>query len=471
MSFSTKLKKSAMASAIGLAVASVGASAITVVTNGNDMGEGSLRAALASGDNEIVVATDQDIMVMSPLTYTGSRPLTLTGTGQTISTMEDINILETSTSTTVVGLNFQGPGGFSIENQSAMDNPGKGIFVDVPDDQTGTIRLTLRDVAVRDVANHGVHVSDCNLADDCGSGGGGAGDGSPASIRVDLFHVTIENVGKGKQDADGLRVDERSTGSIIVNADMSDFILVGADGMELDEGQEGSVVANVTKSTFNGNGDYCDPALLGPALEEFLGGEPDEGEFEDSDGVTEADIPGPPMGFLDDICIEYAVDFYESGNVEAYEYAIDTDDGFDIDEAGDGTLVARIYDSEISANLDEGIDFDEEGAGSIITIFAGTTADDNSDDGYKMSEEDAGAVIGSAASATAMNNGGKGFVYEEEGVGNVEVELDGVMTAGNDDGDVGVEAVQEDTGVGSLTTRNSDIADGFELEGVDLIEE
>ena len=70
-----------------------------------------------------------------------------------------------------------------------------------------------------------------------------------------------------------------------------------------------------------------------------------------------------------------------------------------------------------------------------------------------------------------MNNGGKGFVYEEEGVGNVEVELDGVMTAGNDDGDVGVEAVQEDTGVGSLTTRNSDITDGFELEGVDLIEE
>ena len=68
---------------------------------------------------------------------------------------------------------------------------GKGIFVDVRDDQTGTININLKNVRVEGVANHGIHISDCNLADKCGSGSGGAGEGSSASINVVLDNVTI----------------------------------------------------------------------------------------------------------------------------------------------------------------------------------------------------------------------------------------------------------------------------------------
>lgn len=446
----------------------------TIVTNGNDAGVGSLREALASGATRIVIGTMQDIMITTPLVYDGQKSLTLIGNGQTVTTLEDITLFEASNGAnlSILGVNFQGPGGFDIENQSTAASPGKGIFVDLRDDQTGSVRLLLRDVTVSDVANHGVHVSDCDLADDCGGGGGGAGGGSSAQIIVSLDNVTIDNVGQGKFDADGLRVDERDDGNILLSATNSTFINVGADGMELDEGQGGNVRATVSGSNFSGNGNYCDPVLLQPQLDDFLDGEPEEAEFEDTDGITEADIPGPPTGFLDNGCIEFAVDLYDSGNVEAYEYAIDVDDGFDIDEAGDGSLAVTVTNSIVNDNLDEGLDFDEEGAGRIDVIIVGTSAEGNADDAYKMSEEDQGGVVGVVSNASATGNGGKGFVFEEEDEGIVDVIVDGTSASGNDDSDeTGIEAVQEDEGSGTLRVSNSDIADGFDLDGVELIED
>jgi hypothetical protein len=41
-------------------------------------------------------------------------------------------------------------------------------------------------------------------------------------------------------------------------------------------------------------------------------------------------------------------------------------------------------------------------------------------------------------------------------------------TSGNDDGELGLEVVQEDEGMGNLLVAASDIADGIEAEGVTL---
>lgn len=442
------------------------------VTNTADSGEGSFRAAMeaasaASGDHTIVVQADGNIAIGSPLSYSGAGALSIFGEGQTISGGNH-NLLEVTSGAdlTVSDLTFDGPGGFSIENRGDQSGTaGKGIFVKVDAAQTGTVSMTLNDVTVSNVANHGIHVSDCNLADDCGGGSGGAGGGSAASIMVMLNNVTVDTAGQGKFDADGLRVDERDEGSIMATILNSTFTRVGADGVELDEGQAGDVIVKSVGSSFIDNGDYCDPGLL----EAFMPAEP-EGEFDE--GTTQEDaIPGPITGTPDDTCIERAVDLYDDGSVEEYEFAIDTDDAFDVDEAGEGSIIAEVTNATITGNFDEGLDYDEEDAGNIQMTILGSNASGNSDDGFKHSEEGEGSVIFFVADSTSTENGGKGFVFEEEDGGDVNGSVVGVSTASNDDSDdTGLELVQDDDGAGVVTVTASDIADGIDDEGIDLVE-
>lgn len=489
------------------------------VTNADDDGEGSLRYGLEV-EQASKIEIDRKvgtIEILSTLTYAGEKSLSIKGRGATV--MTDLNVtllaLTRGADLKIDDLHFVGPGGFDIMNRGDLGmDAGKGIFVDVRDDQTGTVKLDLKKVSVRGVANHGIHVSDCSLADDCGSGGGGGGDGSPASISVKLDQVTVDDAGNGKFDADGLRVDERGEGDIKFDAKNSTFINVGADGVELDEGNDGNIIVKVKKSDFSANGIYCDPAIL----ERYLP-DPDEAEYDESEKVTENDIPGPVSGSPDDSCFEREVDLYDSGFVEAYEFGIDVDDGFDIDEAGDGSLVAKVDRSSINDNFDEGLDFDEEGDGSVFIDLDRTEANGNTDDGYKVSEEDEGGVYGKLKRVVAISNDGngivleeadegdlafsvdktetignadagieaveedegslaarlkrvvstdngeKGLLFEEEAEGDLKVSVDRTQTAGN--GEIGIEAAQEDPGKGELKVRKSDIADGFDLDGVE----
>ncbi len=441
-----------------------------LVTSTADSGAGSLRAALetaaaASEAQTIVVATDSDIMIETTLSYSGAAPLAVIGSGQIISSANNVTIFAVTQGAdlTMSNLGLVGPGGFDIENRGDADGPAvKGLFVDVRDDQEGVVFVSLNSVLVSGVAGHGIHISDCTLADDCGGGSGGAGEGSPASIELALVDVVVEDAAYGRFDADGLRVDERGEGDIIFSAVGSVFAGVGADGVELDEGQAGHVIATVTDSVFEDNGGYCDPEMLAAYMPDV-----DEAEFEEG-AVQEDAIPGPITGSPDDGCFEREVDLYDDGSVEAYEFAIDVDDGFDIDEAGPGDLDVTVIDSLMLNNLDEGFDFDEEDGGDIIAVYLGTEAAENTDDGYKMSEEGDGGVYGTAMYSLAMDNGGVGFVFEEEDGGDVEVVVLYTETSGNDDGELGLEVVQDDDGAGIASVMASDIADGIEAEGITL---
>ncbi|WP_342077877.1 hypothetical protein [Yoonia sp. SS1-5] len=470
----TKLKSTLLAgTTAAIALISSGALAQTdlLVTTTADSGEGSLRAALAAASEasdpaRIVVLADGTLNIDTTLSYDGTAPLTVVGMGQTVKTDANATLFAVSqgASIAISDLTFEGPGGYHIQARGDVDGQtaGKGIFVDVRDDQTETVFITLTDVTVKGVANHGIHISDCLLADDCGGGQGGAGDGSPASIHIALTNVEVNDAGNGRFDADGFRVDERGAGDIHFTAYGSLFTGVGADGVELDEGQDGSVIATVVDTAFTNNGGYCDPALLSGNMPED-----DEAEFEDGE-ATVADIPGPVTGSLDDRCFEREVDLYDSGNVEAYEFGIDLDDGIDFDEAGEGNIETVMINSVITGNLDEGVDFDEEDNGDIIVQFINTDASGNTDDGFKMSELDAGDVHGRMVGATAMNNGGKGAVFEEDQDGNLAVTAAYTKTANNDDGDdTGMELLQADDGTGSVSAVASKIADGFDLDGVE----
>lgn len=454
---------------IGLAT-SVHAGGPVLVANAKDSGEGSLRAALEatakqSAPGQILVVTDGDIEISSTLTYSGTAPLAIYGNGQTVKTDVDTTLLTLSEGAdlTVNGLNFRGPGGFDIKHRG---NAGKGIFIDMRPDQTGAVTLVLEDVVVSGVAYHGVHISDCDLADDCGGGRGGKGGGSPASVIVRLNNVKISDVGNGRFDADGLRVDERSIGGIYFYAQDSEFTDVGADGVELDEGQEGSVFATALDSEFDDNGAYCDPKIL----EAFLPKD-DEGEFEDGE-TAEADIPGKVTGSPDDKCFEREVELYASGSVKEYEFDIDTDDGFDIDEAGPGDIWALLVGSSARNNLDEGVDFGEEDEGGITIAAWRTLAQGNTDDGFKIVESGGGSVEALLHGVTSKDNGGKGAVFEQSDEGDINVLVERTKTANNDDSDeTGLEVVQDGEGKGTLRVRASDIADGIDAENVNVVVE
>lgn len=458
------------ATALGalIALASPALAEPILVTSSADTGEGSLRAALtaaAAQDAATIILTGGDIAIETTLAYDGTAPLTIMGTGQTISSTQNVTLLAVTQGAdlTISNVDLQGPGGFSIDARGDADGPaGKGLFVDVRDDQTGTIAVSLSNVSVTGTAGHGIHVSDCTLADECGGGGGGAGEGSPASIVLDLVDVRVTQTAFGSFDADGVRVDERGAGDILFGAAGSVFEGVGADGVELDEGQDGDVRVSVTASVFAANGAYCDPARLAAFM-------PDAAEGEFDQGVIAADaIPGPVAGSPDDQCFEREVELYDDGTVEDYEFAIDVDDGFDIDEAGPGHILATITDSTMTGNLDEGFDFDEEGPGGIDASFVQVTASGNTDDGYKLSEEDAGDVLALVSNSSATGNGGAGFVFEESDDGDVSVTVTRSRTSGNDDGELGLEVVQEDDGAGLLQVSLSALTDGIKTEGVSL---
>lgn len=405
------------------------------VTNGNDNGAGSLRAALSSGASRIVISKDvETILISSTLEYAGDRALRLQGGGQTIQADGDFTLLSVlnGANLMVSNLTFQGIGGFKfdVKNDDIVAGTGKGIFVDVPDDATGTVQVTLANVTVRDVANHGVHISDCSLADDCGGGSGGGGEGSPASVKVTLRGVTIDNAGSGKFDADGLRVDDRGAGSIDARIFNSVFTNMGADGVELDEGNEGNVTVDVRNANFVTNGDYC------------LGG---------WDTREEADANKDAI-------------FAASEGACNDDDDLDVDDGMDVDEAGDGSFSGAFSKVIVYGNFDEGLDLDEEGAGDTDLVFTNVSGAANDGEHIKISEEDDGDNRAVLVNVMGVNGGDDGTQIESEDAGDTFVEIYDSVFLNN--AKKGAKITSE--GGGTAKVRNSQI-DKLDLENVEEI--
>ena len=403
-----------------LGMASAHAAAPYMVTNGHDLGKGSLREALGSGASKIIIDSSVSVInIESTLTYNGTAPLVIKGSGQTIDGGGNGNTLLAVTSgadLAVSNLTFTDGAFYGQRWQGG----GEGILIEVPLTRTGIVQLKLTGVKVTGVGDHGVHVLDCNLAN-CGSGGGGAGDGSPASIEVELKNVRISRVGYGYFDADGLRVDERGDGSITLRAVRSRFNNVGADGVELDEGGAGDVVLALNKVRFTRNGAYCD------GLPEELPGDADS----------------PLADPRDTGC-------YDDGE-------IDLDDGFDVDEAGEGSIVGRISNALVSGNFDEGLDFDEEGDGGFDLDLANIRAYRNFDEGIKLSAEDRGDLVARLSRVLVTDSDDDGVQIELDGNGIVDVAVVASVISENAKKDLKVEQSQ-DAPKGMLKVRRSRIA-------------
>ena len=95
-----------------IAVAAPGA----VVMNGNSDGPGSLKAALASGANVIVIQGKvSTIAVTETLEYTGTTELSIVGSGQTLDATgidDDIIVVKNGADLTMSNLSLVGPGNY-----------------------------------------------------------------------------------------------------------------------------------------------------------------------------------------------------------------------------------------------------------------------------------------------------------------------------------------------------------------------
>ena len=292
---------------------------------------------------------------------------------------------------------FRATGGanLTVSNLMVRNAPAEGIVVDVPRNATGTILLSLSKVQIIDNLGHGVLVND---QDDPSTQDGVPPNpaGSAASVVVSVVDSRFLRNGYSVSDRDGLRVNEGGDGDLLITIIGSVAQDNAADGIEVDERGAGDVRVGMLDSKVLGNGRF-DPA--------------------------------------------------------------DLDDGFDIDENGDGSIVGVILLSAANDNYEEGFDFNENDAGDLRVDMLRVTASRNGEEGIDYEEDDdfagGGDLVSTMTQVTADGNGvvggDAGLKIREKGIGNLDVTVNRVHTSENLIGGI---SIREDE-VGSLVASIS----------------
>lgn len=197
-----------------------------------------------------------------------------------------------------------------------------------------------------------------------------------ASIDVTVTDSRFLGNGYSVSDRDGIRVNEGGDGSVTFRSWNSRTDNNAADGIELDETGGGDVSIDVRNTTITRNGIF----------------DPD-----------------------------------------------DLDDGFDIDEAGDGSITGQVVASSANHNFEEGLDFNENGAGDLTVDLTDVEANFNREEGIDYEEDD--DVAGGGHLLAVMNRvtthgngvdgGDGGLKIREKGAGDLNVTLSNITATRN----------------------------------------
>ncbi len=191
---------------------------------------------------------------------------------------------------------------------------------------------------------------------------------SAASLDVWIVGSRFVRNGYSVSDRDGLRVNEGGSGDLKITVTLSEAEDNAADGIEVDERGAGDVRVDMFGSRIMRNGKF-DPA--------------------------------------------------------------DLDDGFDIDEAGDGSVLGSIRFSAANDNYEEGFDFNENDAGDLAVDMLLVEASGNGEEGIDYEEDDdfagGGNLIARMELVRANGNrgGDAGLKIREKGDGNLDVTREG----------------------------------------------
>lgn len=223
---------------------------------------------------------------------------------------------------------------------------------------------------------------------------------SDASIDVAVIGTRFIRNGYSVSDRDGLRVNEGGIGDLRITSLHSQAIDNGADGIEVDERGAGDVQVYMLLSRLTGNGPF-DPS--------------------------------------------------------------DLDDGFDIDESDDGSIVGAIVLSVASDNFEEGFDFNENHAGDLRVDMTAVTASGNGEEGIDYEEDDdfagGGDLVTTMVRITANGNGvdggDAGVKIREKGAGNLDATIDRVEASNNLIGGISVREDADGSLVSSIARARS----------------
>ncbi len=416
--FKNKLLTLPLFAIAGLFSGSLMAENPAFVTNGNDHGPGSLRAAFLSGANKISIRPAVgDIRIDSVLEYAGDGPLQLIGNNKKIISNGDFNVLQVTNAESVYieNLTLQGPGDFDFDNIGI----GLGLLLYIGPEKTGTVKLDMKGVTILDVGYRAIQVTDCVDLSTCGPGGTERGFGSPASIFVNLDNVSVGNSGFGFADGDAVRIDERGPGGIVFQAKNSYFGNLGGAAIELNEDDDGDVFVDVRRVTMESTGSYC---LASPIS---------------VDNLCTTEVNGELTRALDD--------------------------GFEIFEAGNGSVLGRLTDLMSDSNVASGYDINESGLGGVQLSMFKLEAKRNESTGVSIISKDDGDMVIDMKRMDVSGNSGTGI--ELRAKDNAQLHLDfrngGAFANGQQD----LRMIQDNADQpGSLTVRG-----GVTLEFVQLV--
>jgi hypothetical protein len=389
-----------------------------IVSNSNDAGPGSFRAAIAQANADHAIGSIAfqpnvgKVMLQSTVTYTGSQDLVIHGNNATLdaSAAGGSALVVESAGTDL-----------AIDRLSVQGAPGEGVRVNVHAAASGEVRVWLTDVLISDNLGHGFLVEDQANPGDVGDASGSA-----ASVNVTIVNSSFLRNGFSVSDRDGIRIDEGGAGDLRFTMIDSRSDGNGADGIELDERGAGSVLIDVQRSHMTRNGIF-DPT--------------------------------------------------------------DFDDGFDIDEANDGSIIGAVIASSANHNYEEGLDFNENHAGDLRVDLTDVEASFNAEEGIDYEEDDDttddtdadddpanGDVAGDVGSGdlvavmtriTTNGNaaGDGGLKIREKGPGNADVALSSIIASRNENAGIHVRETEAGNLVvlidGSVTNGNT--GDGIEF--------
>jgi hypothetical protein len=307
-----------------------------------------------------------------------------------------------------------GSGNLAVSSLTVRNSLAEGIVVQVPPSATGTVHVSLVNVDIVNNLGHGVLVND---QEDPSTTDGVQPDpdGSAATVDVSVINCRFIHNGHSVSDRDGLRVNEGGAGDLIITVKHTLAEENGADGIEVDERGAGDVRVDMLATRLIANGPF-DPSDL------------DDGF--DIDEYNDGSILGTIMLSVADHNREEGFDFNENN---AGDLRVDMQ------------LVQAIGNGEEGIDLEEDDDFGEDGdpnggGGDLVTVMSDivTIGNGNSADGaLKIREKETGNLDVALMNILSVNNFGSGIFARESQTGSSVVTIQRALVSGNKISDLG----------------------------------
>ena len=431
------------------------------VTNANDAGPGSFRAAIDRANTNPSIdqiefrAGLAPIRLVQPVVYTGTQALDIAGNG---AILEGAGLGATAPAAFLAN----GGGNLLVAGLTVQNAPQEGL--------TGIKKVVLVGVQILGNRGHGVLVNDQVDPIDTSNP-----NGSGASLDVLVVSSRFAMNGFGNIDRDGLRINEGGTGNL--NAILSVTLVDhnGADGIELDERGAGDVTFDVSGTQITRNGSYDvtladlddgmdvdesgDGALIGKVFASAANDNYEEGwDFNENDAGdfrVDMTLVEASRNLEEGIDFEEDDDFQGGGDlittlieIKANGNGPGGDAGLKIRERGDGKIDATIRGAETNGNLTGGISLREQGTGDLSTTIERATSSGNKTAGIAVREDDAGILTATIDQSTSGTNAGIGIDFDENSTGDLVATVKKTTVSANTG--AGVRADQGTTGIGSL---------------------